>query len=720
MQVAKRYQDELERIKKNVQTSYQYFRPNYERYHKFRKFVFETSLSEGDIALLQRLKKPQLEFNVLEAYISRLRGEFSKQEPSINVEAADGAPIDPATIAVTEGHFRAILSEANKDSFEYNIYTDLLSGGFSVIKVWTEYANEMSFNQVIRLGRVFDPTLCGFDMTAQLQHKGDGDYCFENYPKTADEFREEFGSDIRIDNLKYSKNIEGFNWSYATEDNRDIILMSDYYEKKKRKARIVQLADGQTMTTEDYEEYVEKWRASGRIEQPPAASKSRNSHIPVICRYQLIENQVIDYTETDFRHLPRIFVDGNSILMRDSANGSVKQLTRPYVYHAKDQQRLINFAGQSLANDLENMVQHKWKVAKEGIPPEYAGAYTDNQVPSVVVYNAYADDEQEKAVPPPQEVVRTPSPPEVTNTFMTGAQMIQNILGSYDASLGINNNQLSGVAIVEGATQSNAAAMPYVVGFLQGLTQAAVICLDLMPKYYVTPRTMPIVRPDGKKSYVPINQPGGINLNYQANALNVTVEAGVNFAIQKSRALQQIISLCQASPLFAQFINQMGLEVLLDNLEIRGIDQLKVLAQKFMQQLQQQQQQQMQQPNPAVMKMQLDQQKLQASQQQDQVENQLRAAEIAQTSRANDIDAAKVALQSHQAGSENAVQIAKAKAETYSKAVDIALKVGDQQHKHILETTEQAHQHAHDVLTLAHQVDVSNQQQQSTGENQNG
>lgn len=717
MQIAKRYQDELPRLKKNVEKSFEYFQPNYERYHAFRKFVFETSLTSDDIALLSELEKPQLEFNMLESYISRLRGEFSKQEPSINVEASDGQPVNPATIAVVEGHFRSILADANKDSFEYDVYTDLLSGGFSVIKVWTEYANEMSFNQVIRLGRVFDPTMCGFDITARLPHKGDGKYCFDNYAKNVDEFRDEFGTGFKIDSLKFSKQIGGFNWSYSIKDE-DILLLCDYYERKDRSAKIVQLVNGQVMKVDEYEQFLERWKNSGMIQQPPAVKgKSRTTMIPTICRYQLIENQVIDYVETDFRYLPRIFVDGNSILMRDGTNGQVKQMTRPYVYHARGQQRLINFAGQTLANELENMVQHKWKVAKESIPPEYADAYTNNQVPNVVVYNAYSDRIPQEPLPAPQEVVRTPAPPEIMNTFATGGQVIQSILGSYDAALGINDNQLSGVAIVEGATQSNATAMPYVVGFLQGLNQAALITLDLMPKYCVTPRTLPIVRPDGKRDYVPINQPGGIQLNYDTNALNVRVEAGVNFAVQKSRALQQIIALCNASPLFAQFINQMGLEVLLDNLEIRGLDQLKVLAQQFMQQLKQQQAQAMQQPNPMVMKAKIEAAKFQHQVQQDQTENQFRTAEIINDANANTNDRMKIVLEQQQAGVKDSVQMAKAQAETYKTAAELALKGVDQHHRHSMETVGQVHQHQMDELNLAHQV---NQSQQSTGANANG
>lgn len=119
------------------------------------------------------------------------------------------------------------------------------------------------------------------------------------------------------------------------------------------------------------------------------------------------------------------------------------------------------------------MVMKKWIVAKESIPSEYEEAYKNLQRASSLVYNSYDRNNPSVPCPPPREVQRMPMPQEVSAAFSIADQTTQAILGSYDASLGINNNQLSGVAIVEGATQSNATAMPFVVGHLQALTQAA-------------------------------------------------------------------------------------------------------------------------------------------------------------------------------------------------------------------------------------------------------
>lgn len=697
--IAKTHQDQLKRLKQSVKNTYVYFQPNYKRFNDYRRFVFDTSLTDDDKMVLESLKKPEIEFNIGEAYISRLRGEFSKQEPSIKVTADDGAKVDAKTISIVADHLRHIIFDANKNSCEYNVYTDILSGGFSAIKIWTEYAHPMSFEQVIKFGRVYDPTLVGFDPLARLPHKGDGRFCFELFPKSREEFEEEYPN-LDLTGIDFTRNVDGFNWSYSN-NQEDILLLCDFYEKKKKKKKIVKLVNGFVMTMEDYQLFLEKWDESGLIEQPPAIKgKPRMTEIETICRYRFIENKMLEYVETNYPSLPLVFVDGNSVVIRQGTNqGSFIQMTRPYIYNLKGLQQLKNFAGQTLANELENLVQHKFKVAKESLPDEksYLDAYTNIQIANTLVYKAFKDNDPKIPVPPPQEIMRVPPPQEVISTFTLVDGMAQSILGSYDAALGINDNQLSGTAIVEGATQSNAAAMPYIVGFMQALTQVANIITQLIPKYYVTPRTIPIVREDGSRDFEKVNQKGGVDLNYDENALNVKVEAGVNFSIQKARALQQIMMMSQASPIFAQFINAKGLKVLLDNFEVNGLDQLKELADEFMQEMaeQQKQQQQMQQQqmqnNPMMIKAQNERAKIQLDAKQSEIENQIKVAELAVEKQEADTNFMKVLAEMNIAKAQQMASMIRSEAEENRAAVDLAIKHIDVSHKHQMDKAQFAH-----------------------------
>lgn len=621
--VKKSAQDELESIKKDVHNSATYFRKNYQRYHDFVTFIYKTSLSPADRSVLQELQKPMVEFNVLEAYISRLCGEFSKMDPAFTVRSADGVQLmDPRIIDVVEGHLKAAFISGDTDSLSYSLYRDILSGGFSVAKIYTDYANSKSFDQKIFVERVFDPTLCGFDPVSRKSHKGDGRYCFELFPKTAEEAKMLYGEDIVKDmSFTRSSDFEDFNWAYNSQ-TEDVMLFCEYFKKKFKREKIVKLANGHVVPEKQYERFMEQWEQAGIIEQPPIVLNSRTAEVEMIEKFTLCENKIISHEQTSFAQLPLVFFDGNSVIIRDNQNSQAEQLTRPYVYQARDAQKLKNYSGQSLANEMENSLQSKWIAPIEAIPDnaDYQIAYTNPQKATIMLYNMWQDNDPGKPVQPPREVQRTPIPPEMANTFQMSDQLIQGILGSYDAAMGVNDNDISGVAIMQGAMHSNAAAMPYTVGFIQGWNRLAEIYLDLLPKYYVTPRSIPVMDKRGKHAYYEINKKGNVSFDYDSTALEVKVTSGVNFAVQKQIALKTIVSLMQASPVFAQFMNQEGLEVLLDNIDIKGIDNIKAMAAQYMEQQKKMAAQAQQQPSPEQLQAQQAQQQLQLAQAQLQVE----------------------------------------------------------------------------------------------------
>ena len=318
-EVAQTYQDKLPQIKMNIEQSYIYFKDNFRRFTKFMKFVYDTALSPDDNAKLKALKKPNLEFGVLEAYINRRVGEFAQHEPNLEVRAADGLStkqIDDSlikTIEVVEGHCREIIDNVTNDGFRSTLYKDTMGGGFSVAEIYTDYLHDMTFEQCIKVERVFNPCLCGFDPLARESHKGDGQYCFKISPRTKDEFEEEYGKDS-TQGLSFARNVsvDGFNWSYEN-DQQKILLVVDYFCKERKKEKIAKLSNGHVILSKHYDQLLEIWAAEGRIEQPPVIVEERKSHIQSIWHYRLCENKVLEARETNYEYLPLVFFDGNSV-----------------------------------------------------------------------------------------------------------------------------------------------------------------------------------------------------------------------------------------------------------------------------------------------------------------------------------------------------------------------------------------------------------------------
>lgn len=689
--VAKSASERLARIKEDVSTSYKYFEQNYKRFHEFRKYIFKESINEQQKAAMMQLHRPVLEFNILEAYISRLLGEFAQQEPSIVVSPAEGVPIPYEVLNVIEGHLRHIIHRADRDSFSYEIYKDILSGGYSVAKVWTDYSSPMSFHQQINLNRVFDPTLCGFDPAARAPHKGDGQYCFEVFPMDVKDFERDY-PDVELKGINYERDFEGFNWSYKDSMGKKTVLVVDYFEKKKRRTRIVKLADGRVMTVKDYERMQAHWDEMNFIEQLPIVlGKPRWTELEAICRYRVIENQVLEYEETDYAYLPYVFIDGNSINLTQGTSNVTYQMTRPYVYHAKGVQDLKNFAGMSLANFLENQIQSKFIVMKEAIPQEddYIEALTDIQKANTIVVNAFYENDPNQPIPMPiREVVNTNAPPEIMGAFQVTDPTTQTILGSYASNLGRDDTRLSGKAVIESAAQGNAAAMPYIVGYLQGLTQIANIVVDLMPKYLIGKRTIPVMDSNGEQSYEEVNMEGKPILDYKDRAIKVNIEAGVNFQVQKNKALEQIVALMQASQQFGQFMNSpQGLKILVSNLTIYGADRLQESIDPYLQEQAQQQQQamQMQQQamsqNPQMIRAQAEMIKAQSDVQQNQIDNQFELARLATEKELADAKILEAEAKISQAQIDSAVRLEESQTSLEVHALESAAKLAEVQQR---------------------------------------
>lgn len=671
----------LPKLKENVEQSYQYFESNQKRFNEFMKFVFKDSLTQQDKDVLDLTGKPVIQFNIIEPYISRLLGEFSKQEPNIEVNAKNDS-IDIPDIHVTEGIMRSILSHANNESFEYEVEKEVLGGGYSVMKVWTEYEDEDSFDQRIRIGKVFDPTLTGFDPMARLSHKGDGAYCFEIHPMSKSDFEVQYPNE-KVSELSFTKAIESFNWTFQ-QNKEDIVLLCDYYEKKKKNVTIYKLSNNKVVDKKEYDDLISNWSS---FEQPPQIVKTRTTQRTFIKRYVFIEDRILEEEETLLKRLPLIFVDGNSVHVKTTMEGgSSEQVTRPYAYQAEGAQRLKNFAGQCLANELENMMQSKYIVDPESIPTGSAvDDWNSPQKASTLLAKTRNKDGAELRAP--MIVQRGSIPPEISQSFMGMDQTLQNILGSYDAQLGINSNQLSGTAIVEGATQNNAVAMPYIVGFLAALNAAAQMILEMIPIYYVTPRTVPVVDKKGKRVYMEINKksPNGMpvqgspQLTYKPSALEVVVKAGYNFEVQKERSLKTMMSMMQHLPSFNQMMNTKGLPILMDNLDIRGAGQLKEMAEQFTEQMEQQQHKQGEQQNPQAMMamkdMQLKEQKMMA-------DNQFRQQELMLEQEKIKNQKLKMVIDAESMNKRDAVQITKADAERQKNAADLAIKSMDMHHSH--------------------------------------
>lgn len=625
----KTVQANMERIKDSVEWAQQYFQENITSFNAFTRFIFKDTFTPEDDDRMTELQLPKLRCNVIEPFVSRLRGEFAQNHPDLKIFAPNSNdPGNAQMIPVVSGILRNIMYHSNSEDIDNETITNMLAGGYHVLRVDYDYDSDDTLDQSLNLSSVYDPTLCGFDPEAIKKHKGDGRFCYTFYPKRLSEIQQDYPNNQLISSLNkmpFAKNPNNaVDWTWTDSKTKEkMVLVCEYFEKVYKQVKFVKLMDNSTVTSDEYEQMVKDYEENQTgmpMVKPEIMGKPVNKKVvDRVDRYLIAGDMVLEYDKTIFTDLPLIFFDGNGKRINN------RHMTRSYVYNVKDVQRARNFLFNQFIDETQNIRKTTILAPKAAIPDEgpYRDAYLNPaKAQAALVYEHELVDDmtnEVRQIPPPQVFPRAPIPPELFQAFVEIKDEIQSQLGAYDAQLGIQDMQLSGKAIIAGSTQANAAAKPYLINYIASMNQVARILLKLIPEVYNTPRTIPIVMPDGKRAYQQINQPNGMNLaGLEPNALDIIIEEGVNFEIERQQAVQDLVNLSQAFPALGQVINSpQGLSVLLDNLNFRGVETLKEMVDQ-----QANQPPQPPQPNPALIKAQASMVQAQTEQQRLSMEQQ--------------------------------------------------------------------------------------------------
>lgn len=679
--------EEFTEIREQIERSYQYMKPNYDTYRKFMKMVFLTTISDDERVFLLSINRPLLEFNILKPYVSRLCGEFAKNEPDIMVSANDPDKADPELINFIENHTRQRIWEAQSTGVMYEAYRQCLAGGYTVLKVFVDYEHEMSMDEAIFIRNVSDPTLVGFDPFAVKPDKSDGMYFYECHPQNRDQFEQE-NPDVDMNAVQAASTFDNFQWNFRSQ-NENVVMLVEFYKKEKVKKKICLLSNGATMESAKYEKNAKRWRAVGGV--PPTIVGERTTTLTKIIRYKLIGNQILEKEETDLHHFPYVFIAGDPTIVTGMDNGSVQFTCCPYVQQAAGAQKLKNFAGQSLAHAMEKIIQSPFMIAKDSVTGSQIEPWRNPQHANLLQYNAYKDDDVNKPLPPPMPIQPTPINPEINQTFQYADTVTQNILGSFDASMAkLTERQISGVAIQESMTLSNSSAMPYVTNFILGMQSVGQQIMNMIPLYYTTPRSVPVIDNEGNRKYMKINQQGGISVSYDPHAFDIRIEAGINFNIQQEKALNQLTTMAQAFPTVQQFVNEVGLTQLFDNANFRGVDEWKEMSKAYMKQQQEMKKQMMGQPTKEQLAMQtadkqikldavLRAQKNQIEATKNKTDAMLKMAELENDKAENRISVLDIMADLYESNQKNETEAKFKNDELIVKAVELAVKSAHEQ-----------------------------------------
>lgn len=541
--------DVLEEANKHLNIWYSYFNENIVRGKDDMNFVLRDQWTAVERSEFTRLFKPAMTFNKLYDATKKIAAEQRKNKPDLIVRSLTGKATQDQ-INLRADLVRTISYQSQNDLVYQTAFKSALMMGFGAFQIVLDYESSKSFNKVIRYELIPDPTRTVFDPTALKPHKGDGNYCARYYVFTRDEF---------FATYPYVTNPVSFIDPYMLLDfqwqTRDTITVCDYFAKEWFPMKVYQIyQDGQkfSLTEDEWEKHQKDYKKQVDIvegteearkiiaKMEPKVINERQSQDYRIMQYRLIRNQIIEFSKWPSRHLPIIFVDG------DSHHIEGRQYTRSFIHDARDAQKCVNYFGSEIAAEVKNRRREQWL----GTPDNISGYEQDWRNPELQMGILRAKPDPKTGQMPIKQAPWDLSPAIMQN-FQRATQDIREILG-FSETEALQGRDISGKARRERKLEGSMSAYVWFDNINQAVEQSGRVVNDLLP-YIVgdDERSMIVSKKDGKSDYVTINErgkDGAIKNDLGIGDFDVEIDSGPSFAVQKEIALEFLQTTLAANP----------------------------------------------------------------------------------------------------------------------------------------------------------------------------
>jgi len=491
--------------------------------------------------------RPTLTINKLPQHVRQVTNDQRQNRPSGKVIPAD----DNADVEVAEifnGMVRHIEYISDADVAYDTACENQVSYGEGYIRVITEYCDDDSFDQDIKIMRVRNSFSVYMDPTIQDPCGADAKWCFITEDLQRDEYERMFPDASPISSIE-SAGVG--DQSLNVWINEDTVRIAEYYYVEYDKA-----------TLHLYPGNITAFAGSPEAKQlaamgvKPVRSREVDAKRVRWCKtngYEMLE-------ERDWigKWIPVVRVVGNEF----EVDGRI--YISGLVRNAKDAQRMYNYWVSQEAEMLALAPKAPfigYGGQFEGYETQWKTANTQNW-PYLEV-NPDVTDGNGAVLPLPQRAA-----PPLPQTGLIQAKMgasddIKATTGQYDTSLGATSNERSGKAIMARERQSDTGTYHYVDNLARAIRHVTRQIVDMIPKIYDTQRVARIIGVDGDTDMVKIDptqqepvkkivDQQGIEIdkiyNPSVGKYDVVVTTGPSYMTKRQEALDAMGMILQSNP----------------------------------------------------------------------------------------------------------------------------------------------------------------------------
>ena len=491
--------------------------------------------------------RPCLTINKLPQHVHQVTNDQRQNRPSAKVIPVD----DKADVQVAEvfnGMIRHIEYISDADVAYDTACTNQVSYGEGYLRLLTEYCDDKTFDQDIKIGRVRNSFSVYMDPTIQDPCGSDAKWCFVTEDLTRAEYERLYPDAVPISTLQ---SLGVGDQSISNWLNEDTVRIADYYYIDYDRATL-NLYPGNATAFEGTPEDKALRDMFGKPKD------KRISDRPKVKYCKINGYEILEEREWAGKWIPVIRIVGNEFEVdgRLYVSGLVR--------NAKDAQRMYNYWVSQEAEMLALAPKAPfigYGGQFEGYEDKWKTANTQNW-PYLEV-NPDVTDGQGAVLPLPQRA----QPPMASSGLLQAkagaSEDIKSTTGQYNASLGMGSNERSGKAILARQREGDVGTYHYGDNLARGVRHVARQLIDLIPKIYDTQRIARIIGEDGETKMVKINpdQPEPVNkivdeqgvvlekiYNPSVGKYDVVATTGPGYATKRQEALEAMAQLLQGNP----------------------------------------------------------------------------------------------------------------------------------------------------------------------------
>ena len=495
----------------------------------------------------QTSARPCLTINKLPQHVRQVTNDQRQNRPTGKVIPVD----DKADVKVAEilnGIVKHVEYISDADVAYDTACENQTIHGEGYLRLVTEYCDDNTFDQDIKIKRVRNPFSVYLDPMAQDPCGADAQWGFVSEDLTRDEYHRLWPDassattllsmgvgDRSISQWVSEQTVRIVEYFYITHEPRTLNLYPNNQTAVDGSAedRALREAFGEPLRSRKSDKKVVKWVKSNGFEE-------------------------LESTTWLGRYIPIVRVIGNEFEIdgRIEISGLVR--------NAKDPQRMYNYWVSQEAEMLALAPKAPfigYAGQFEGFEQQWKTANTQNW-PYLEV-NADATDGQGAPLPLPMRA----QPPMASSGLLQAkagaSEDIKSATGQYDASLGMVSNERSGKAIIARQKEGDTGTYHYVDNLARAVRYVTRQIVDLVPAVYDTARVARIIGEDGSTKSARIDpqqaepmmqvvDEQGVVLdtiyNPGVGRYDVVVISGPGYATKRQEALEAMAQLLQGNP----------------------------------------------------------------------------------------------------------------------------------------------------------------------------